>query len=157
MVAKALQDHGFDSSAGAGTPQALREDPDLKASLASLQTAFDGLAPKLEKNSKDINKGRFSLGDSVADFPPGAQADALVFVRTRGAALTGGKQAFGILVAGPTRSRIDMVITVVDARSGEVLYLTKFFGLGNFVENPDGVLGKKVKNSIKKLRAVNKT
>lgn len=152
MVSRALRENGFETIENVLTAQALQEDSDLKSALAGVQSKYDTLAPKLHKNSKDIKKGRFSLGDSVANFTPAASADALVFIRSQGMALTSGKKTFGILVGGPKRSRIDLFITLVDARTGEVLFLTKFFGLGDFVDNPDEVLGKKVDKSIKKLR-----
>lgn len=159
IVSKALVDKGLKVLDNPFTSQALQEDENLKYALADIQKRYDNLAPKIARKPKDITKGRFSLGDEVANLRPGAQADALVFIRGRGTELTSGKKAFGALVGGASKSTLFVNITVVDSHTGDVLYfaratnLPKLFGVVHqeFVRNPEKVLGKPIADALKKL------
>ena len=46
-------------------PETLEGNEKMKYALADLQTNFDELNLKISKKNKDIEKGRFSLGDKV--------------------------------------------------------------------------------------------
>jgi hypothetical protein len=108
------------------------EDINLRNSVVTLQNAFNELLPHLQRNSNDVRKGRFTLGDQVLNFTPGASADALVFVRADGMLATGGKKAFAVLVGGPGSDYIHVHLAVVDARTGNVLYYGESSEGGDF-------------------------
>ena len=119
--------------------------------LTSLTQLF---ANKTE--NKDIEKGRFSLGDKVLLVNQDDQADAFVFIRAAGQQSTKGKKAFALLTLNPVAAmlafpmcRIQM--TVVDARSGEVLAQTTALTIGDVIKNTDKALTKPLTNSLKKL------
>ena len=91
--------------------------------MADFQTKFDDLLPKIMKKRSDVKKGRFSMGDEVLNLNLEKGADAVVFIRGEGKKLSGGKQAFNLLVGGvPAYLRLQ--IGIVDARNGEVLLYT---------------------------------
>jgi len=116
----------------------LDQNPDLKYALSDLQTRYDKLQVLLKKKPKDVRNGRFSLGDEVANFSPGAAADALVFVRAKGVVPTTGLKTFVIITGmGVPYSRVDLDISVVDAQTGNVLYFAKPDSFGNFVGKPE--------------------
>ena len=94
-----------------------------KYNIADFQTKFDDLLPRIMKKRSDVKKGRFSMGDEVLNLNLEKGADAVVFIRGEGKKLTGGKQAFNLLVGGvPAYLRLQ--IGIVDARNGEVLLYT---------------------------------
>jgi hypothetical protein len=142
IVTKALQDKGCTVLENAFAPAALEKDQDLKYAVADIQGRFDELRKHMDQKPKDVRKGRYTLGDEVSKFNPGAAADALVFVRAEGVLNTGGKKAFATVFGGlsgamATRNTIIVNIAVVDAQSGAVLYYGRAIATGNFVSEPE--------------------
>ena len=91
--------------------------------VADFQTKFDDLLPKIFKKRSDVKKGRFSMGDEVLNLNIDKSVDAIVFIRGEGKKLTGGKNAFRILVGG-VPAYLKLQIGIVDARKGDVLVYT---------------------------------
>ena len=120
----------------AAAPEALAADPELKYVLDDLQKQFDATMEQMIRKSKDVRKGRFSLGDSVTKLPAGEGVDAILFVRAAGQVLTGGKKAFGLLIGGPAFDMVAINVGVVDAKNGDVLYFAKPFMLKNLAKDP---------------------
>jgi hypothetical protein len=133
------------------TEAAFQSDSDLQATLNRLQSKYDTLGTQLHSKPKDVRKGRYSLGDEVATLAPAATADAIVFIRASGTVLTSGKKAFGWLVTGQIYDTIHTFMTLVDAKSGDVIAVVNCLRAGNFQEKTDQVMGKTLANSFKKL------
>ena len=90
--------------------------------LSDLQMRYDGVAAPIRKSLGDVDKGRFTLTDRVAAFPPGLEADALVFIRGRGkTGLLSPLSAFS-----DDRAYLHCDVGLVDPRSGEVLAFLRF-------------------------------
>jgi hypothetical protein len=105
------------------TPAAGADGDSQKYNVADFQTKFDDLLPRIMKKRSDVKKGRFSMGDEVLNLNVEKGTDAVVFIRGEGKKLSGGKQAFNLLVGGvPAYLRLQ--IGIVDARNGEVLLYT---------------------------------
>lgn len=137
-IARVLRDRGlqvvedaFDSST-----QEPRENAETQQAIANLQVRYDSIAVQLAKHPKDVNKGRFSLGDDLAALTAGIEGDALVFVRaqgiwtTKGAALLQGG-LIGLLASG---GRIACDVAVVDALTGDVLFFSRTGAKGSLEE-----------------------
>lgn len=124
---------------------------DAKYEVANLQSKYDTLLVQLRKKPKDVRKGRFSMGDAVAGFGPAGASDAIVFVRGAGAVLTGGKKAFGWIVAGPKFSGFSGDLAFVCARSGDILAFTQFRTSGDVVKTPEQALRPTLQKSLKKV------
>ena len=140
IVRQTLSDKGCNMLPDAFSPDALNQDPDLKYALSDLQTRYDKLQVLLKKKPKDVRTGRFSLGDEVANFSPGAAADGLVFVRAKGVVPTTGLKTFVVFTGmGVTYSHLSLDISVVDAQTGAILYFAKPGFSGNFIGNPDSM------------------
>jgi hypothetical protein len=149
IVGQALAEKGCSLVPDPFTAAALDKDSDMKYALTDLQAKFDKLRGQLDRKPKDVRTGRFTMGDEVANFSPGASADALVFVRAEGYLSTGGKKAFTALVgSGYATDSIFVSIAVVDAQSGAVLYYARSLATGNFLEKPEH-MDKPVKKSFK--------
>jgi hypothetical protein len=161
------------AKAFAATRPVQEQDDAAKNATADVQQKFDSLYTQLAKKPKDIAQGRFTMGDSVAEFHPTESAQVLAFVRAAGQVPTKGKMGFGMLVAaaaggaagsavmGPNAFIAD--VTFVDAKSGEVLALASLRTTGSAVaktvskedktlnKSVDKTLAKAVSKAFKKL------
>ena len=123
--------------------ESLNQNPDLKYALSDLQTRFDKVWAELVRKPKDVRTGRYTMGDDVANFSPGAAADALVFVRGDEAVFTGGKKFLGALSGTYIPSQaMQLRIALVDAQSGAILYTDSA---------PPGVVQKDLEKAFKKF------
>lgn len=124
-----------------------------KYTLADIQTRYDALLPKLQKNSKDVKKARFTLGDEVMLLNVHKDADVLVFIRGQGRVFTKGKTAFSIVnFFNLDFPFAQITVGVVDAHSGEVLAFTKPMSASKVLKDKKE-LNKMMEKSLKKLPA----
>ncbi len=152
VISQVLKKLGCSVNDSAATAEALGNDPELKYVIDDLQKQFDATMGQMVKKSKDVRKGRFSLGDSVTKLPAGENVDAILFVRASGQVLTGGKKAFGLLIGGPAYDMVGIDVGVVDSKSGDVLYFAKPFMLKNLAKDPADArsgIEKSFKNFVK--------
>jgi hypothetical protein len=156
LVGSVLQERQCTVDDKALSPNNVASDSELKYALADLQKRYDEVFPQLVKKPKDVRKGRFTLGDEVAKLNPGGAADALVFVRGFGTVTTGGKRMLSALAGYAQYSNAVYYITVVDARTGSVLYHGVALQIGNPAKNPAGSkksIEKSFKNFPGKLKS----
>jgi len=151
IISQDLTQRGFTVRSDQFSAASLNGNEGLKYSMADLQNRYDQLAEQLLRKPKDVTKGRFSLGDQVSTFGSTAAVDALVFVRSSGTMLTGRKKAFGLLVGGAKNHSVVSTISIVDAQTGEVLFVSVLGAVGNFVEHPDKTFEKPISNAFKKF------
>jgi hypothetical protein len=137
IIAEAMQAKGCTVLDNAFSPDALEKNPDLKFALADIQDRFDALHKHVSDKPKDVRNGRFTMGDEVANFNPGAVADALVFVRASGVVNTGGKKVLGAIAGVNEADFIVVDIAIVDSQSGAVLYYGWSVTAGSYLENPE--------------------
>jgi hypothetical protein len=136
----------------AGGDSQTASDDELRQVLLQLQQKYDGISAQIDKKPKDIGKARFTLGDDVALLPCTAKADVLVFVEGTGQVLTGGKQAFGILLAGPKDSMATLILTMADAKTGEILAFARIVNADKFVKDSEKAFGKALDKQFNKMR-----
>jgi hypothetical protein len=94
------------------------KDDASRYAVADMQAKYDTLRAQLAQKPKDLIRGRYTLGDSVASFGPGASAEAFVFVRAKG-----GYKLTTPLFGSP----FDGDLALVDAKTGEVLAWSRFW------------------------------
>ena len=141
------------------TSAALQQDPQLRYELADLQARYDLQAPALHQDKPALERGEFSLGKEVAELNrvtgSGEPADALVLVRGYGADPTLAKTAFALLVpfGGTPVPTLYLSLAVLDARTGDVLWLTRQTIAGNFRDpaKADKLLTKALTKALKSL------
>jgi len=123
-VASFLAGAGCDVLPSTFSDTSTNQSSDLKYALADLQTRFDRVVGELAWNPKNLRTDQFTMGDEVANFNPGAAADALVFIRGEEVAFTLGQKLLGVLshTHVPNQTLL-LSIAIVDARSGAVLYV----------------------------------
>jgi hypothetical protein len=137
IIAEAMQEKGCTVLDNAFAPDALEKNQDLKFAVADIQDRFDALRNHLREKPKDVRNGRFTMGDEVANFNPGAAADALVFVRAYGVVNTGGKKVLGAIAGVNEADYIVVDIAIVDSQSGAVLYYGWSATGGGYLEQPE--------------------
>jgi hypothetical protein len=137
IIAEVVREKGCTVLNNAFAPEALEKTQDLKFALADIQDRFDALHKHLSEKPKDVRNGRFTLGDEVVNFNPGAAADALVFVRGAGVVNTGGKKVLGAIAGVNETDYILIDVAIVDSQSGAVLYYGWSVTGGNYIEQPE--------------------
>lgn len=123
---RALNDCGVTVSEATPT-EASMSNPDFRDSVSNAQRGFDSISPAMLKRLKDVKKGRFKVSEDVLStkWEEKEHSDTLIFVRgyggkqTKAKAFAAGGGLIGALAAGGLH--INLVITFVDASSGEVL------------------------------------
>jgi hypothetical protein len=133
-IVKAMQAKGCDVLDQALSAEAMKKDPNLSNAAIEIQNRYNEMEPHVFQKPKDVRKGRFTLGDEVLNFNPGATADALVFVRAQGVLNTGGKKAFAIVAGGNATDYLAMRIAIVDSQSGAILYYGESVETHNFMD-----------------------
>lgn len=118
LVRKHLQARGL-------TVRELASADETATQIADLQIMYDGVEDQLKNRSKEVDKGRMTLGDEIAKTKLLHDADAVVFVRARTSEntkgknfLMGGLAGMYVLSGGVVRPSV----SVVDSLSGEVLF-----------------------------------
>ena len=137
------------------SPEELEKKPELQQVVLKLQEKYDSALAQIDKHPKDTRKARFSLGDEVTLLPCAANADTLVYVNGHGQVLTGGKKAFGLLVAGPSASTAFLTLSFVDAKSGDVMAYLRLLNNGKFVNDSEKAYGNRLDKLFKKMNLGN--
>ncbi len=137
IIAEAMQSKGCTVLDNVFASEALEKNPDLKFAVADIQDRYDALHKHVSEKPKDVRNGRYTMGDEVANFNPGAAADALVFVRASGVVNTGGKKVLGAIAGVNEADYIVVNIALVDSQSGAVLYYGWSATGGNYLEHPE--------------------
>jgi hypothetical protein len=132
-IIKSLKESGVTVSEASPTDEALLASPELRESVANLQRSFDSISTAMLGKLKDIKKGRFKLGDEIAEvkWSEKDHSDTLIFVRgfggrqTKSKAFAAGGGLLGALMAGGVH--MNLIMFFVDANSGDVLLAKAFF------------------------------
>jgi hypothetical protein len=151
IIAEAMQAKGCTVLDNVFAPEALEKNPDLKFAVADIQGRYDALHKHVSEKPKDVRNGRYTMGDEVTDFNPGAAADALVFVRASGVVNTGGKKVLGAIAGVNEADYIVVNISIVDSQSGAVLYYGWSATGGNYLEHPER-MKKPIEGSFKEWK-----
>jgi hypothetical protein len=137
------------------TRETLLQDEHLRYELADLQARYDLQATSMYRDKKAVARGEFSFGKDLAQLNPKNQADAFLLLRAYGSDPTLAKTAFALLVpfGGTAFSTLYLSLALLDARTGDVLYLASETLTGNFRTGvkADKLLGKALANALKKL------
>lgn len=138
------------------TEEAIEKNAELRATLTRLQNKYDTLGVQLHAKPKDVSKGRYSLGDEVATFGPGADADAIVFVRGTGTVQAGKKPpawaSRGSLIFVKGVDVIRTFVSIVSSNNGDVLAIVDLTSHVNFqTDAADRAIAKTLANSLKKI------
>jgi hypothetical protein len=132
-------------------------DDEVHQVVMQLNQKYGDISNQLNKHPKDIGKSRYTLGDTVSLLPCAVKSDVLVFVQGEGQVTSGGKKAMGLLVGGRDNiSYATLVLTMADAKTGEVLAFARLSNAENFgdkfVDQTESVYGKALDKQLSRLR-----
>lgn len=133
-------------------------DDEVRQVVLQIQQKYDEVSAKLNSKPRDIGKSRYTLGDQVALLPCAAKSDVLVFVEGEGQVLTGGKKAMGMLIGGAANSGATLILTMADAKTGEILTFARlvninsFGGSEQFMEDTEKAYGKALDRQLSKMK-----
>ena len=133
-------------------------DDELRQVVLQIHQKYDELAAKLNSKPKDIGKSRYTLGDQVALLPCAAKSDVLVFVEGEGQVLTGGKKAMGMLIGGASNSGATLILTMADAKTGEILTFARLVNINSltggekFMDETEKAYGKALDKQLSKMK-----
>ncbi len=131
-------------------------DDELRQIVLQVEEKYQSIAAKLNRRPTDIETSRFTLGDEVSLLPCAAKSDVLVFVEGEGQVLTGGKKAMKMLVGGGKSPGATLILTMADAKTGEILAFarlsnTESFG-EKFIGDTEKVYGKALDRQFSRLK-----
>lgn len=156
-AATALRERRLDVVPDSFTRETLLQDARLRYELADLQARYDLQAPIIHRDKKAMFRGEFSFGKEVSELNPKDQTDALLLLRAYGSDPTLAKTAFALLVpfGGTAFSTLYLSLALLDARTGDVVYLSSQTLNGNFRtgEKADKLLAKALADALKKVPA----
>lgn len=126
------------------------EDDAAKYTLADLRNRYETIAVQVRKKPDGVKKGRFTLGDRVAAFEPGASSDALVFIRASGFSTTTTRKAiaFATLNIATMQPQFHGELAFVDAKTGELLVFTRFALYRDATEKTETRLANQVRGAL---------
>ena len=124
---------------------------DERFALTDWQRKFDTIAVQLYRKPHGLEKGRYTLGDGVAAWPPAADADTLVFIRGSGNLLSNNKQAFYWLTLRPGLSMFLARVAFADSRSGEIIALARFGYARNVTQKSEHALRSSIREAFHDL------
>jgi hypothetical protein len=133
--------------------EALEENEKLKYAVADLVRDYKQLRPLISKKNKDVEKGRFTLGDKVLLLNQDDAIDAFVFLHAFGTKKSGGKKALGIVLLNPFMivPTYAVFITIADARNGDILAFNRMITFSDITKEDGKSLTELLKRALKKV------
>jgi len=151
VVEDHLKDAGVQTLSAADRLESGASDDELRQVLLQIQDKYQSEATQIDRHPKDLRKVRYTLGDGVALLPCAAKSDVLVFVEGKGSVLTGGRKTFGLVTGTPSTPMGSLVLTLADAKTGEILAYVSLLNNGAFVNDSEKAYGHALDKQFKKL------
>jgi hypothetical protein len=111
--------------------------------ISQVQEKLHTLSPLMSKKPGQIAKSAYTLGDQVGMLPCSENSDILVFVQGAGQVLTGGRATMTLLVGGPAEGAT-VLVTMADAKTGEIVGLIKTYPGAGFLDNAELEFGERL-------------
>jgi hypothetical protein len=128
----------------------MQADEKLQQTVLQIQEKYDTVDAQMRDRIKDVKKSRYTLGDEVALLPCSANSDALVFVRAWGRVPTKGEKLKSGLIGLLGSTSASLRVTLVDAKSGDVLAYSLLYNAGAKVQtDPEAAYGKQLDKAFK--------
>jgi hypothetical protein len=115
-------------------------DDEIQQVISQIQQKYDAISVLIDKKPGEIAKSAYTLGDQVGMLPCSANSDVLVFVHGVGVAATENRAAMSALIGGPTSGAI-FIVTMADAKTGEILGLIRIHLVDEFLSSAQNAFG----------------
>jgi hypothetical protein len=131
----------------------LEANEKLKYAVADLVGDYEKMLVLISKKNKDVEKGRFTLGDKVLLLNQDDEIDAFVFIHAAGTKKSGGKKALGIVLLNPFMvvPTYAVLIAIADARTGDILAYNQMVTFSDITKEDGKSLTELLKKALKKV------
>jgi len=147
LVESHLNSDGVAINAAANPFSSGASDSEIQQVISQIQQKYGAISPLMDKKPGEIAKSAFTLGDQVAMLPCSVTSDVLVFVRAAGTAATESREAVSGLIGGPT-SAATFIVTIADAKTGEILGLIRIRLVGDFLSSAEEAFGQGLDDNL---------
>jgi hypothetical protein len=122
-------------------------EDEIRGVISQVQLKMDAVYPVIVKKPGEVSKSAYTLGDQVAMLPCSEKADILVFVEGEGQVLTDNRAGMTFLVGGPAEGAL-VLVTMADAKTGEILGFIRIYSGSGFLDNPETEIGVQLENEL---------
>jgi len=118
-------------------------DDEIRRVISQVEEKLDNLSPLMIKKPRQIAKSAYTLGDQVGMLPCSENSDILIFVQGEGQVLTGGRATMTLVIGGPAEGAV-LLVTMADAKTGEIVGLIKIYTDDGFFGNAEEAFGQRL-------------
>lgn len=118
-------------------------DDEVRSVISQVQEKLRTLSPLMNKKPREISKSAYTLGDQVGMLPCSENSDILVFVQGEGQVLTGGRATMTFIAGGPAEGAV-LLVTMADAKTGEILGLIRIYTGDGFLGGAEDAFGERL-------------
>lgn len=122
-------------------------DDEIRRVISQVQEKLRAVSPLMNKKSGRIGKSAYTLGDQVGMLPCSENSDILVFVQGEGQVLTGGRATMTFFAGGPAEVAV-LLVTMADAKTGEIVGLIKIYSDAGFLDSAEDAFGERLENEL---------
>jgi hypothetical protein len=122
-------------------------DDEIRGVISQVQEKLGDVSPLMNKKPDRISKSAYTLGDQVGMLPCSESSDILVFVQGVGQVLTENRAAMTFVMGGP-KEDADVLVTMADAKTGEIVGLIQMYPGDGFPDNTEGAFGEGLNNQL---------
>ena len=122
-------------------------DDEIRSVIFQVQEKLRALSPLINKRPRQIAKSAYTLGDQVGMLPCSENSDIVVFVQGEGQVVTGGREAMTLLIGGPAEDAL-VLITMADAKTGEIVGLIKIYPGSGFLDSAEDAFGERLDSEL---------
>jgi hypothetical protein len=147
MVESHLKLDGITISSAVSPLSSGASDDEIRGAISQIQQKFSSVSPLMRKKPGGIAKSAYTLGDQVGMLPCSEKSDVLIFVQGVGQLVTQNRATMTMLVGGPDEDAV-LLVTIVDAKTGEVLGLTQVYPNDSSFLDADDAFGSKLSQQL---------
>lgn len=120
---------------------------EIRGVVSQVQEKLASVLPLVNKKPGKIGKSAYTLGDQVGMLPCSENSDVLIFVQGVGQVLTDSRAAMTFLAGGPAEDAF-VLVTMADAKTGEILGLIQLYPGDGFPENTEYAFGSRLEREL---------
>lgn len=140
LVGSHLKADGIAINSATNSLSSGASNDEISSVVSQIQEKFHTLSPLINKKPGQIAKSAYTLGDQVGMLPCSESSDILVFIQAAGQVLTDGRATMTFLVGGPVEVAA-MLVTMADAKTGEIVGFIKIYPDNGFRDNAENTFG----------------
>jgi len=147
LVEAHLKSAGVEINSAASPLSSGASADEIRSVIIDAQQKFRSVSALMDKKPGKISKAAYTLSDQVGMLPCSVNSDVLVFVQGAGQVVTAGRGAMTLLIGGPVDAAV-LLVTMADAKTGEILGMIRIRPEDDFVQKPEKSFGDRLNNEL---------